>query len=60
MDNKKTAYQKQGCLDFLRGIMDFIVAYDLYENNSVDTLRYRYNIPDEWVNKYWWMAISLG
>lgn len=59
--DKKTAYQYQGIIRYLEDMgYDYSEAFELCENYNVDQLRYRYNIPDDEVNKYWYKVISWG
>lgn len=60
MQEKKVAYQIQGILSYLRDIgYDYSDACTICENSNVDSLRYKFNIPDEAVNKYWYKALGM-
>lgn len=60
LDTLKEAYQQQGVIRYLcdnKGF-DYSEAYNLIGNYDVNTLRYRYNIPDNELNKFWYKALS--
>ncbi len=58
---KRHAYQVQGIVRYLCDVLDwdFSEASALCEDCDIDTIRYHYRIPDEDINKYWYMALGV-
>lgn len=58
---KRHAYQVQGIIRYLCDVLDwdFSEATTLCEDYDIDTIRYHYHIPDEDINKYWYMALGV-